>query len=261
MALAREPSPKMAPAPAAPPVQAGESASRPRQIDPTALAQQVLSGRGGLDLKAFDRKRQADIAFVLDCTSSMRGEHEAIKSTIADFAETISLEGVRARIGLVEYRDHFPPMDEELVVHRFLDGDAFTGSSILFREKIDPIRASGGGPEPESALDALMAALDMPFREDAAKVLVLITDAPPHIPDRDTQTMDQVLDGISALGLNQMYLVTRLSDQRCHIYLRLIERCRGLAFELGQGDQFAQRAEDFKKTLLNLGKTISSATR
>jgi hypothetical protein len=52
-----------------------------------------------------------------------------------------------------------------------------------------------------------------------------------------------------------------LSDPRCHVYLRLIERCRGLAFELGKGSEFAQRAKDFEKTLLSLGKTISSATR
>jgi hypothetical protein len=34
-----------------------------------------------------------------------------------------------------------------------------------------------------------------------------------------------------------------------------------MAFDLGKGDDFRSRAENFKRTLMSLGKTISTATR
>ncbi len=55
--------------------------------------------------RQLQKKRQADIMFVLDCTGSMQGEIDAIKETIMDFADTIESEGVRVRVGLVEFRD------------------------------------------------------------------------------------------------------------------------------------------------------------
>ena len=41
------------------------------------------------------------------------------------------------------------------------------------------------------------------------------------------------------------------------VYLKLLEGTRGIAFELGKGNDFYSRAEHFKQTLMNLGKTIS----
>ena len=47
----------------------------------------------------------------------------------------------------------------------------------------------GGGDTPESALDALGLAAAQPFRADATKVILLITDAPPRLPDKATATV------------------------------------------------------------------------
>lgn len=40
--------------------------------------------------------------------------------------------------------------------------------------------ASGGGDGPEAQTAAIAAALDMDWNDDAVKIVVLITDAPPH---------------------------------------------------------------------------------
>jgi len=40
--------------------------------------------------------------------------------------------------------------------------------------------ASGGGDGPEAQTAALADALNMEWQEDAVKIVVLITDAPPH---------------------------------------------------------------------------------
>ncbi len=203
-------------------------------------------------------KRKADMMFVLDCTGSMQGEIDAIKDAIISFADTIESDGVRVRVGLIEFRDRL--IDEEHRVLMFY-GEPFTTDPVTFRREVSLLRASGGGDEPESSLDAVMLALRQPFTPDANKVIVLVTDAPPHIPDKDTQSIEEVIHTIHSIGVQQFYLVVRTQDSRSHIYLKLLEGTRGLAFELGKGDDFRSRAEDFKRTLMSLGKTISAATR
>jgi Mg-chelatase subunit ChlD len=209
-------------------------------------------------LEALQGKRHADIMFVLDCTGSMGGEIEAIKDAIIDFADTIESDGVRVRVGLVEFRDRL--IKEE---HRVLtfNGEPFTNDTAAFRREVTKLQADGGGDEPESSLDAILLALRQPFTEQGNKVIVLVTDAPPHIPDVEAQNIDQVVQAIRNAGIQQLYLVIRTQDTNSQVYLKLLEGVKGLAFELGKGDDFRQRAEDFKRTLMALGKTISQATR
>ena len=38
-------------------------------------------------------------------------------------------------------------------------------------------------------------------------------------------------------------------------------RRQGLAYDMGSGDDFRSRAESFKRTLMSLGKTVSSGTK
>lgn len=201
--------------------------------------------------------RQVDIMFVLDCTESMRGEISAIKDAIASFADTIQSEGVRARVGLIEFRDRL--IHEEHRVITF-NGDVFTDDPSLFRQQIDHLRASGGGDIPESSLDALMLALRQPFGADRDKAIVLVTDAPPHLPDQDTKEIAEVQQAIKAIKLNQLHLVINAKDKASDIYLQLLTGVKGHAIDLGQGEDFRRRAEDFKKSLMSLGKTISVMT-
>ena len=125
------------------------------------------------------------------------------------------------------------------------------------------MRAAGGGDEPESSLDAILLALRQPFAPGANKVIVLVTDAPPHVPDREARSVEEVSAALRAAGVQQLYLVIRTQDAQSQLYLKLFEGAgtRGLAFELGRGDDFRSRADDFRRTLMSLGKTISSATR
>lgn len=203
--------------------------------------------------------RSADVMFVLDCTGSMQGEIDAIKSSIIDFANTIESDGVRVRVGLIEFRDRLN--GEEARTLTFEGGSPFTSNPALFREALAPLRAQGGGDAPESSLDALMLALRQPFASDTNKVMVLITDAPPHLPDKEVRSIEQVTTALRKAGIAQFYLVMRTEDAASQIYLKLLETTRGLAFELGHGNDFRSRAQHFKRTLMALGKTISEGTR
>jgi Mg-chelatase subunit ChlD len=145
-------------------------------------------------------KRKADIMFVLDCTGSMQGEIDAIKSAIMGFADTIESDGVRVRVGLIEFRDRM--IGEEARALRF-GGEPFTRDPAVFRHEVSALSATGGGDEPESSLDAIMLALRQPFAPEASKVIVLVTDAPPHIPDKETSTIDEVAQALRAVGVQQ----------------------------------------------------------
>jgi hypothetical protein len=57
-----------------------------------------------------------------------------------------------------------------------------------FTEWVGTLHAGGGGDIPEDPLDALVYASTLPFRPDAQGIIIMITDAPPHVagdgPDR-----------------------------------------------------------------------------
>lgn len=234
--------------PVAPPLARGES------IAAADVARSIQTRMG-----TIASGRKADILFVLDCTRSMRGEIDAIRDAILSFAGTIESDGVRARIGLIEFRDRL--IGEEARVLRFgATGEVFTRDVATFRQEVAALQAKGGGDAPESSLDAIMLALRQPFAGDATKVLVIITDAPPHIPDRETGSIDEVVSALRANGVQQCYLVMRTRDSASQVYLKLLEAAPGLAFDLGVGDDFQKRAKNFKRTLMSLGKTISSST-
>ncbi|HEY3993855.1 MAG TPA: VWA domain-containing protein [Ktedonobacteraceae bacterium] len=210
-----------------------------------------------LKKEVLHKKRRADILFVLDCTGSMEGEIQAIKDSVTDFADTIASQGVRVRVGLIEFRDRLVHEEHRVLLFK---GQVFTDDPAAFRSEVAVLQASGGGDAPESSLDALMLALRQPFAVDADKVIVLITDAPPHLPDAETKDIEEVLRTIRAQKLGQLYIVMRTQDKESLIYLRLLEAARGVVFELGTGDDFRTRAEHFKRTLMSLGKTISAST-
>jgi hypothetical protein len=207
--------------------------------------------------QTLESKRRADIMFVLDCTGSMQGEINAIRDAITAFADTIASDGVRSRVGLIEFRDRL--IKEE---HRALtfDGEPFTNNPAVFRREVAKLTATGGGDEPESSLDAIMLALRQPFAAGSNKVIVLVTDASPHIPDKETKSMEEVVRAIDSAGVGQFYWVGRTLDAKSQVYLQLLQGRRGMAFDLGKGDDFRSRAEHFKRTLMALGKTISTAT-
>lgn len=231
------------------------SESTPSQADSLDLGEfKALS----LYQSVISKQRKADIVFVLDCTHSMQGEIDAVKDAIADFADTIEAEAVRARVGLIEFRDRLIREEHRVIT---FNGQPFTSDPKLFRQQIAHLRAHGGGDLPESSLDAVMLALQQPFAPEANKVIVLVTDAPPHIPDAETKSIEEVVGKMREVNVDQIYIVMQTQDPRSQVYLKLFEGTRGLAFEIGKGEDFRTRAEHFKRTLMALGKTISSATR
>lgn len=213
-----------------------------------------------LEMKAANWKgvyRRADIMFILDCTESMGGEIDAIRDAVLSFVDMLRGGNLDVRIGLVEFRDRL--IGEESRVLLF-DGQPFTSDPRTFRREAMTLQAIGGGDPPESSLDAVLLALRQPFDSRAQKILVLITDAPPHVPDKEAQSVEEVAATVRAAGVSQFYLIIPVQEAQNQVYLHLCTGTRGIAFDLGKGADFRQRAADFRRTLLSLGKTISAAT-
>ena len=79
------------------------------------------------------------------------------------------------RIGLIAFRDH-PPQDNTYITRNF----GFSSNPTHVQENLKTLYAAGGGDGPEAVTAALGDALEMDWRADASKMVVLIADAPPH---------------------------------------------------------------------------------
>ncbi len=195
---------------------------------------------------------RVDVMFAIDCTGSMGGEIEGVKSAVIEFAGIIESDGIAIRLGLIEYRDRLN--GEEPVLHTF-DGNVFTEKPAQFREQVACLNATGGGPEPESTFDAILLALRSIQDVSRTNALVVITDAPPHIPDKECSSTEQLIVEISEMRLDQLYIMYPQDKSNCAIYQKLLAGITGDAFDLRGGK------DTFYDGLLSMSRTISTHTR
>lgn len=143
-------------------------------------------------------ERPVDVVFVFDTTRSMREEIEGVKDTCIAFAQLLENKGRDYRLGLVTFGD------EIREVHG--SGGNLTDNAQEFKGWIERLRARGGDDGPELALDAMLKGSQMRFRDKAQRVLILITDAPPHHRDDPTDFSNLTLD--ETLGMLESAHVT-----------------------------------------------------
>ena len=121
-----------------------------------------------------------DIIVCMDVTGSMQNEIDAVKDEITNIVERIrTAENAHLRFGYVAYRDHKP--QESTFVTK---SHGFTSNIKKMKEYIGLYNASGGGDGPEAMAAGMKACLDenvFNYRDKAVKMVILITDAPPHV--------------------------------------------------------------------------------
>ena len=216
---------------------------------PPSTATRAFSPRGGLGqtnvmprasscAPQLAHKYKADIVPVFDCTASMTPSIEGLKSTVVGFSRDLEDNNIDCALGLVEYRDF--KIGEKTVVH------GFASSPEKFRKWVGRLRASGGGDEPESAIDALYSAMSMPFRTGATRIITLITDASYHEPGENGKTMEDV---IAAMRTNKIIVYVIGPDLPG--YRRLADCMGGILFNIS-GDP-----AEFRRIVKSLGQSIS----
>lgn len=115
-----------------------------------------------------------DLVIVLDATGSMDDEMAYLQAELDSIVSRLQRDagGVDLRIGVVVYRDE----GDDYVTRSFeLSSDIGSAREMLERQS-----AAGGGDNPEAVDQAMVAAERMQWRNDAAKAVLLIADAPPH---------------------------------------------------------------------------------
>jgi Mg-chelatase subunit ChlD len=118
--------------------------------------------------------RGVDLVFVIDTTGSMSDKIESLLATCSRFVEDFDALQLNHRMAIVSFGDLKVRGDK-------IQNTAFTSNVETVKKSLRHIpRNSGGGNEGESALEALERALSLPFRPDAVKTIVLITDEPAH---------------------------------------------------------------------------------
>jgi hypothetical protein len=124
---------------------------------------------------------------VFDTSSSMGSAIGSIRESAVEAARRLQEQSGDLRLGLVRFSD-------------FSDGPDAVSQSPLSSDVDSQIAAIqgwsayGGGDTPEDLYAGLRAGLEMPWRESGAsggrvgRVILAVTDAPPHDPDRRGDT-------------------------------------------------------------------------
>lgn len=86
-----------------------------------------------------------------------------------------NLKGGTARYRIIAFRDH-----KEQDCDWLLKSHDFTDDPAVLAKDLESLVASGGGDGPEAQIDGLDAARRSPWRQAAKKIVILITDSPPH---------------------------------------------------------------------------------
>jgi hypothetical protein len=142
-------------------------------------------------------KGVADVVFLIDVTGSMKPCIDALRTNIEAFIDSLSrgeannAPPVRDWRGkVVGYRDIEAAQTEGFP---WIVDNSFVRDTAALKAQLAALRAEGGGDEPESLLDALFKVASMEatpkgsqsedpgkwrYRSDAARVVVVFTDAP-----------------------------------------------------------------------------------
>ena len=175
----------------------------------------LASSEGSADLEKYldcltDKK--VDIVFVFDTTNSMGGEINELSAIARDFAADLEASHIDYQLGLLEFRDFPQTCDGSSCgspgdfAYRVKGNGTLTSEIDTFGSWMKELKAGGGGSGgPEAVLAALRhAGSDILWRDDAEKVIILLTDAGPH-PDgsccnAEGDTLDGTIFGLSGLG-------------------------------------------------------------
>ncbi len=121
--------------------------------------------------------KSLDLVFCMDCTGSMGPYISMAKQSIQSIINKITEKaGCNDLLfGLVAYRDH--PPQENTYITKIYD---FTNNLNTMQTYLDELKANGGGDGPEALTSALYDLNNLNWRTDSTKIIILISDAPPH---------------------------------------------------------------------------------
>ena len=153
-----------------------------------------------LGAAAAAQRPRLDLVFMVDATGSMGDEIAKLKSAMRAMSQQISQLPGQPDIcyGLVAYRDR-----GDAFITRTHD---FTDDLGAFQQMLARVHAAGGGDTPEALNEALHEVVHaLSWRADAARMVVLVADAPPHLdyggPQYDVDMQAALAKGIKLFAV------------------------------------------------------------
>jgi len=201
---------------------------------------------------------KADVMFVLDITASMKFAIDGVETGLERILKKLKDREIDAHVGLTVFRDRDAgnggkptPNDKIAAIKgdpftfKFKDGNHFTDSSKEYRGIVSKIKAEGGGDIPENSLEGIKhAAAAGGTRKGVARLIVLITDAPPHPGPTLEKRIEESRKALVEHKYHHVYLMTT-TDQRA-LYQRVWDKAGGVD---GAWFQIATPAASFAKLL------------
>lgn len=186
---------------------------------------------------------KVDIVFTIDTTGSMSDKIEGLLQTAEKFVNELATLGLDYRIAVVAFGDIRVPGDKIVQT-------AFTNDVATTKKSLNNIpRYSGGGNEGESSLEALQKALALPFRADAAKVLLLITD---ESADQREIKASEIIRRLKA-GQFLTFTVTPRHDY----YLKMASETGGKWYKIGRNTDFTELLKLFRHIAQQVSQTVA----
>ncbi len=199
-----------------------------------------------------------DVVFVLDLTSSMQFAIDGIKDGIQSFAARLEKNTPDARIGLVGFRDIEDDKERPFVL--MIGGKSLTQDFKAFKQEVARLMASGGGDEPESSVQGLALAADQPFRQEAVRILVLITDAPPKFHQKErVRTVSDAIAILKKKRVDQVHMIVNRKEYDKD-FAPLRKAFKGGFLDLQEVSKAANKAAAFEKLLPRLSEEITKIT-
>ena len=153
-----------------------------------------------LGAPASAQRPRLDLVFMVDATGSMGDEIAKLKSSMRAMSQQISQLPGQPDIcyGLVAYRDR-----GDAFITRTHD---FTDDLGAFQNMLARVQAGGGGDTPEALNEALHEVVHtLDWRVDAARMVVMVADAPPHLdyggPQYDMDMQAALAKGIKLFAV------------------------------------------------------------
>lgn len=196
--------------------------------------------------KPFDNSAKAavDLVFVIDTTGSMSDKIEGLLNTCTKFVDEFAALRLDHRIGIVAFGD-LTVEGDRIVATKFTNNIETTKESL---SKIP--RYSGGGNEGESSFDAMDKAMARPFRQEAVKVLVLITDEPGL--EHDNITAREIIR-----RLEQEEFLTFVVATPDNYYKEMGEKSGGKWYQVSGSSDFTDLLDTFREMAKKVSKVVA----
>ena len=170
-----------------------------------------------------------NLAIIIDSSGSMSKMIETYKAEAKKLAKKVFSSG--GKVALYEYRD----LKDPFLTVQHCD---YTCDYETLVAKLDEIKTDGGGDDDESALSAILYAMNsLKWQVGATKSIMLLTDAKYLAPDRDGVTLAEVTKRSLEIDPVNIYVMTSSKYQSA--YQELTTETNGAVIDIAKDLDFS----------------------